>query len=118
MPPPEPHSLLNQLYALLRARIEASARGEVQANSYTATLLEKGEHHRARKLLEEAAETTMAGLAESPERLAEESADLLYHLTLLWAVRELPPAQVLEVLNQRLVAGEKQTEGKPEEKNP
>ena len=85
---PEP---LEQLYTLLRERVESPP---PVAESYTAELLAKGEHHRARKFLEEAAETAMAGLAESPERLAEESADLLYHLTLLWAVREIPPAQV------------------------
>ena len=112
----EQQELLDQLYARLRERIEASARGEAPSHSYTASLIEKGEHHRTRKLLEEAAETAMAGLAESPARLAEESADLLYHLTLLWAVREVPPAQVLEVLRARLAVGEEKANSEPTNK--
>lgn len=73
--------------------------------SYTAKLLGKGTPKVAQKVGEEAAEVLVAALAESPERLAEESADLLYHLLVLWADRGVALADVLGVLERR--AGER-----------
>jgi phosphoribosyl-ATP pyrophosphohydrolase len=49
---------------------------------------------------EEAAETALASVAE-PERLASESADLLYHLLVLWRAVGIDPADVAEELAGR-----------------
>ncbi len=50
---------------------------------------------------EEAGEAAAAALEESDERLAEEAADVLYHLTVLLAQRGLSLADAYEVLNER-----------------
>ena len=60
------------------------------------------------KVEEEAEEVVRAAREESDERVAEEAADLLYHLSVLLASREVPQSAVMEVLNGRraLSAGE------------
>lgn len=71
------------------------------ATSYTARLYAKGIHKIAQKVGEEAVETTVAAVAESNERLARESADLLYHLLVLWSAKGLSPADVWSELEKR-----------------
>ena len=62
--------------------------------SYTARLFHKGVPKIAQKVGEEAVEAVIAGVGGPPEDLAAESADLLYHLLVLWAAREVAPADV------------------------
>jgi phosphoribosyl-ATP pyrophosphohydrolase/phosphoribosyl-AMP cyclohydrolase len=50
---------------------------------------------------EEAEEVTRAAASESDERLAEEAADVLYHLSVLMASRDMTLADAFEVLNAR-----------------
>lgn len=69
-------------------------------SSYTVTLLDNKELA-AGKVLEEAEEVTRAVREESDERVAEEAADVLYHLAVLLKSREVPLARVMEVLNGR-----------------
>lgn len=70
------------------------------AGSYTASLLESGVLRAAQKVVEEAAETALAAAAE-PDRLSAESADLLYHLLVLWRSAGLEPQQVADELAGR-----------------
>lgn len=70
------------------------------AGSYTASLLESGVLRVAQKVVEEAAETALAAAAE-PDRLSAESADLLYHLLVLWRSAGLEPQQVAAELAGR-----------------
>ena len=70
-------------------------------NSYTASLYRKGTAHIAQKLGEEAIETVIEAVAGNSQALVEESADLLYHLLVLWSDQDITPAQVLTVLQQR-----------------
>jgi phosphoribosyl-ATP pyrophosphohydrolase/phosphoribosyl-AMP cyclohydrolase len=72
--------------------------------SYVASLLDEGVAAAARKVGEEAVETVTAALAESDERLAEEAADLVFHLYVLLAARGVDLAQVEDVLAARAVA--------------
>src|SRR5439155_202949 len=60
------------------------------AGSYTARLLEEGVAKVAQKVGEEAVETVLAATSEDRARLASEAADLLYHLVVLLAARQLP----------------------------
>jgi len=77
--------------------------------SYTSELLNAGVGAVARKVGEEAVEVTVAALAESDERVIEESADLVYHLYVLLAARGLDIAQVEAALERRnLVRGANQ----------
>ena len=84
----------------LRDVIESRRGGDPQT-SYTARLLAAGREGAAAKVTEEAAETAAAALHESTARLAAESADLLYHLLVLWAEAGLDSADVWAELARR-----------------
>jgi phosphoribosyl-ATP pyrophosphohydrolase/phosphoribosyl-AMP cyclohydrolase len=70
------------------------------ATSYTAELLAEPRRI-GDKVREEAEEVARAARDESDDRVAEEAADVLYHLTVLLAQRGLRLSDVYEVLNDR-----------------
>lgn len=76
------------------ARTIAARRGADPASSYTAKLFHKGVPKIAQKVGEEAVEAVIEGVNGSPDDLAAESADLLYHLLVLWTARGLDPSAV------------------------
>jgi phosphoribosyl-ATP pyrophosphohydrolase/phosphoribosyl-AMP cyclohydrolase len=81
-------------------RIIEERRSADPATSYTAALLaEPGRI--GDKVREEAGEVARAARDESDERVAEEAADVLYHLTVLLAQRGLRLADAYDVLNER-----------------
>jgi len=82
-------------------RVIQSRRGGDAKASYTAALLAGGTQTIADKVAEEAAEAIAAALTETPERLSAESADLLYHLLVLWADKGVAPAGVWAELARR-----------------
>lgn len=81
-------------------RTIAGRRDERPEGSYTAALLADPELIGA-KVREEADEVARAAAGESDERVAEEAADVLYHLTVLLASRGLGLDRALGVLNGR-----------------
>jgi phosphoribosyl-AMP cyclohydrolase / phosphoribosyl-ATP pyrophosphohydrolase len=81
-------------------RTIAERRGADPASSYTAELLADPARI-GEKVREEAEEVARAMDGESDERVAEEAADLLYHLAVLLASRGLSLAEAEEVLNGR-----------------
>jgi phosphoribosyl-ATP pyrophosphohydrolase len=87
---------LDELFAVI-----ASRKGGDPAQSYTAKLLAEGAPAIAKKLGEEAAETIIEAVKADPERLAAESADLLYHLLVLWAAAGINPDEVWRALAAR-----------------
>jgi phosphoribosyl-ATP pyrophosphohydrolase len=87
---------LDQLFALI-----ASRKGADPSTSYTAKLFEQGRLKCAKKLGEEAVETSLAAVAEDKAALVQESADLLYHLLVLWAVSDVTPEEVYAALSAR-----------------
>ena len=94
-PDPATAEALGALARVIRERGAADP-----GQSYTARLLEDPELAAA-KVTEEAGETVDAVLGESDERVAEEAADLLYHLSVLMATRGIGIERALEVLNGR-----------------
>ena len=84
----------------LAATIDARAASGGDA-SYTRKLLDKGPEHCAKKLGEEAIETALAAVGEDRERLAEEAADLIYHLLVVLNARGITLAEVEAVLAER-----------------
>jgi phosphoribosyl-ATP pyrophosphohydrolase/phosphoribosyl-AMP cyclohydrolase len=84
----------------LRAVIAARA-AERPAGSYTVDLLDHGPVKVSQKVGEEAIEVVVAANAESPERLASEAADLLYHLLVLLEVKGVSPDAVWDELERR-----------------
>jgi phosphoribosyl-ATP pyrophosphohydrolase/phosphoribosyl-AMP cyclohydrolase len=95
----EPEPVAGEALAALERTLRSRA-AERPEGSYTVQLLEDpkliGE-----KVEEEAEEVARAAREESDERVAEEAADLLYHLSVLMASRELPLSAAMEVLNGR-----------------
>jgi phosphoribosyl-AMP cyclohydrolase / phosphoribosyl-ATP pyrophosphohydrolase len=93
--PAAPHEVLPALERVLADRAAARPEG-----SYTAALLADprliGE-----KVQEEAEEVARAAREESDERVAEEAADVLYHLSVLLRSRGLDLAAVEAVLDGR-----------------
>jgi phosphoribosyl-AMP cyclohydrolase / phosphoribosyl-ATP pyrophosphohydrolase len=93
--PPAPHEVLPGLERTIADRAAAVPEG-----SYTARLLADppfvGE-----KVQEEAEEVARAAREETGERVAEEAADVLYHLAVLLRARGLALADAEEVLRAR-----------------
>jgi phosphoribosyl-ATP pyrophosphohydrolase/phosphoribosyl-AMP cyclohydrolase len=81
-------------------RTIAERRGASPEESYTATLLADRELAGG-KVREEAEEVARAAREEPDERVAEEAADLLYHLAVLLAERGMDLSHAYEVLNGR-----------------
>ncbi len=69
--------------------------------SYTAKLFARGTKRMAQKVGEEGVEVALATMAGDDAELVSESADLLFHLTLLLKSRGLSLAQVAEELASR-----------------
>lgn len=91
---------LEQLWAVIADRVATRPAG-----SYTAELVSRGVNATTRKLTEEATEVLLAAKdhAGGLDRgeLAEEAADLIYHLLVVLAERGTQPAAVLDVLERR-----------------
>ena len=87
---------IDRLYNVILSR-----KGADPASSYTAKLFHQGTLKIAKKLGEEGVETALAAVAEDKEHLIAESADLLYHLLVLWADRGLKPSEVWDTLAAR-----------------
>ena len=92
-------STAHTLDALHRV-IAARRRGD-PAKSYTAKLFRRGTKYVAKKLAEEAAETVIDAVAKDRAGVVRESADLLYHLTVLWAASGVAPSRVWAELRRR-----------------
>ena len=84
----------------LEKRVQQRAHDSA-AESYTRSLIDKGLVHCGKKLNEEAFETAVAALQEDDDRVVAESADLLYHLMVLWQARGVTLAQVEAELEKR-----------------
>ncbi len=76
-------------------------RGADPDTSYTAKLFSRGRAKIAQKLGEEAVEAVIEAIRGDRDGLAEESADLLYHLLVLWADAGIEPADVWAILARR-----------------
>lgn len=87
---------LDRLFATIAAR-----KGADPASSYTAKLLAEGVERCAKKFGEEATETVIAAISRDKTELAKESADVLYHLLVLWAASGIKPEEVYAVLRAR-----------------
>ncbi len=87
---------LDKLYETILSRKGADA-----GTSYTASLYAKGTAKIAQKVGEEAVETCIEALQGNKDKLMAESADLLFHLMVLWADQGIRPEDVYAVLEAR-----------------
>ena len=88
--------VLERLYATIAARRTADP-----GSSYTAKLLHQGRSVIAKKMGEEAVETAIAAVANDSDAVVSESADLIYHLLVLWADCGVAPDEVWKKLAAR-----------------
>ena len=88
---------LEDLYTVI-----ASRKGGNPEESYTASLFDKGIAKIAQKVGEEAVETVIDGVSGPKDRVISESADLLYHLLVLWAARDVTPDEIWAELGKRV----------------
>jgi len=79
----------------------ASRKGGDAAESYTAKLFARGTDKIAQKLGEEAVETVIAAVTKDRDGMIGESADLIYHLLVLWADAGIRPEDVFAELERR-----------------
>jgi len=95
----EPGRVVHEALPALERTLKSRA-AERPEGSYTVELLDNptliGE-----KVEEEAEEVVRAAREETDERVAEEAADVLYHLAVLLAARGVPQSAVFEELNAR-----------------
>ncbi|RLT07465.1 MAG: phosphoribosyl-ATP diphosphatase [Planctomycetota bacterium] len=81
--------------------VVVSRKSQPSLESYTSRLFSGGVEKIGEKVTEEAGELVAAAKAESAERVVSEAADLLYHMLVLLAFREVPLAQVEDELARR-----------------
>lgn len=94
--PAAPGNFLAELDALVARR-----KAEMPEGSYTTKLFTKGARHIAQKVGEEGVETALAAVAQGPDELTGEAADLLFHLTVLLHERGLSLGDVETLLKAR-----------------
>ena len=94
--PETPGAILDRLYQVIDSRRAADP-----AVSHTARLFQKGTRKIAQKVGEEAVETVIEAIRGKRDRLISESADLMYHLLVLWADARINPAEVWQELARR-----------------
>jgi phosphoribosyl-ATP pyrophosphohydrolase/phosphoribosyl-AMP cyclohydrolase len=89
-------AFIEQLERLIRDRLRAAPE-----TSYTARLAEKGIVAVAQKVGEEGVELALAAAAQGDTEVIEESADLLFHMLVLLALRGIPFASIVQTLEER-----------------
>ena len=95
--PDQSAEILAQLFEVIESRRDRDV-----GSSYTAKLFASGTEKIAQKVGEEAVETVIEAMkSKGVSKLAEESADLLYHLLVLWADKGVKPEEVWNVLAER-----------------
>jgi phosphoribosyl-ATP pyrophosphohydrolase len=87
---------LERLFASVQA-----ARDRDPSISRTSKLFRDGVHKMAKKLIEEAIEVGLEAVYMNRESTILESADVLYHLAVVWAECGITPADVLNELDRR-----------------
>ena len=87
---------LDDLYATILARKSADP-----SSSWTAQLLAKGPEKCAEKFGEEAVEAIIEAVKDDKAGLTSEAADVLYHLLVMLAARDVPLTDVLDELARR-----------------
>ena len=98
-PAADPRPVLERIDETVGAR-----HAERPEGSYTTYLFEQGVDKILKKVGEEATETIIAAKNEGTDDLRAESADLLYHLLVLWRAKGLPLDEVWSELDRRFGA--------------
>jgi phosphoribosyl-ATP pyrophosphohydrolase len=87
---------LKQLEKIVKERSSVE-----DGSSYTAQLIEKGVAKISEKFGEEAIELIVASNIKQNDEVKNEAADVIYHLMVLLAAKNIPLVDVLDVLAER-----------------
>ncbi|MGI5850031.1 MAG: bifunctional phosphoribosyl-AMP cyclohydrolase/phosphoribosyl-ATP diphosphatase HisIE [Christensenellales bacterium] len=90
------YAIIDELFKVIEDR-----KANPKEGSYTNYLFEKGIDKILKKVGEESAEVIIAAKNASPDEIKYESADLLYHLLVMFCERGLCPSEVFAELNRR-----------------
>lgn len=88
--------IFDELFGVIESR-----KGADPDSSYTAKLFDRGRERIARKIGEEAVEVVLAAIKDDKDEIASESADVLYHLMVLWAHAGMTPDDIWAKLEAR-----------------
>ncbi|MDQ2954963.1 MAG: phosphoribosyl-ATP diphosphatase [Pseudomonadota bacterium] len=91
--------MTDSLERLYKAVIELKKAGP--AHSRTARLIHSGRSKIAKKLAEEAVEVVIDAMQNDREAVVRESADLLYHIVVLWASAGIRPQDIWSEMDRR-----------------
>jgi len=91
-------NILQELFEIIEIRRKTAS----PQKSYVAKLFARGKQKIAQKTGEEAVETVVAYLSEGKKETINESADLLFHLCILWADKGIEPEDVLKEIKSRM----------------
>lgn len=89
-------SYLDKVVATIASRVGADPK-----SSHVAKLLKKGTPKIAKKVGEEAVEVAIAAVTGDKEHTISESADVLFHLLVLWQSMGIAPGEVMDELKRR-----------------
>lgn len=92
----EAGNVIDELFAVIEQR-----KGADPQESYVARTFSRGREHAAKKVGEEGVEVALAGALGDTKGVVSESADLLFHLMILWSAAGVSPAEVLDELAKR-----------------
>ena len=89
-------NIIDELFGVIEKR-----KGGDPETSYVARTFSRGREHVAKKVGEEGVEVALAGALGDKKAVVSESADLLFHLLILWSDTGVAPAEVLDELSKR-----------------
>jgi len=102
--PPAPEALPQACAGEIERLYKALDLVRPDTNPRTAELLECGKRKMGQKLIEEASEVAFEGLRHRVRGVVRESADLIYHLVVLWRECGVLPEEVFEEMRERASA--------------
>ncbi|VAX02772.1 Phosphoribosyl-AMP cyclohydrolase / Phosphoribosyl-ATP pyrophosphatase [hydrothermal vent metagenome] len=88
--------ILGRLSKVIAARKDGDA-----GKSYVAKLFQKGRKKIAQKVGEEGVELSLAAVMDDKQEVVAESADLLFHMMILWADMDISPEEIFAELARR-----------------
>ena len=100
-PPAGPDAVLARVFAVVLARKAGRGATQAEGRSYVRDLLASGTTKVEAKLREEADELARALASESRERVAAEAADVVFHMLVALAARDVDLSEVAAVLAGR-----------------
>jgi phosphoribosyl-ATP pyrophosphohydrolase/phosphoribosyl-AMP cyclohydrolase len=94
------YNVIERLVAIIQKRKQ-----ELPENSYTTALFQRGLPFIGQKVGEEAVELAISAQYQDQRRCVEEAADLVYHMLVLLAAKEIGTTEVLRELEERMDKG-------------